>query len=44
MKAVRIGLTAAVGEDTILSVIIKVLRASISLFCGYPKSMISGVG
>jgi len=34
-------LTAAVGEDTMLSVMIKVLRVSISLFCGYPKSIIS---
>jgi len=37
----RVGLTAAVAEDTMLSVMIKVLSASISLFCGYPKSIIS---
>ena len=33
--------TAAVAEDTILSDIINVFRVSISLFCGYPKSIIS---
>jgi len=33
--------TIAIAEDTMLSVVIYVLRVSISLFCGYPKSLIS---
>ena len=34
--------SAAIAEETMLSVVIYVLRVSISLFCGYPKSLISG--
>lgn len=33
--------TGAIAADVMLSVVIYVLRVSISLFWGYPKSMVS---
>ena len=35
--------TTAAGDARILSVVMYVFRVSVSLFCGYPKSMISAI-